>query len=182
MEIPRHIITLGVVLRLISSATASASDSPAPAPTPRPGTLAAVAIVRPLNRASGADASTPIVITNDNLEKLGDGAALTVLTTTIAEIAEIEHAGIDPKIREKWRSKVIAQSKVIARAEAARVAAGAEIDRLGRGRLDSRTLDRIAKAEAKLRAAADEIKRAKAELAKIVREARREGAQPGWFR
>jgi hypothetical protein len=183
MEIPRHITALGFVFGSICSAIATAGEPPSPTPTPKPGTLAALATVRSLNRAPGADASATIVITNDNLDELGGGAALTVLTSTVAEAVTLDSGDrVDPKTREKWRSKVLAQSKVIARAEAKRDAVRTEIDRLERGRLDSRTLDRIAKAEVKLREADDEIKRAKAELSKIVREARKEGAQPGWFR
>ncbi len=181
MKHPRQsmVIVLAVSCALWSFA---GDDPPPPSPTPKPGTLAAIATARSLNRAPGVDESTPIVITNDNLERLGDGAALTVLTSTIAEAGEIETTKIDPKTREKWRRKVLAQSASITKLEAQGKQIETEIDRLGRGRLDGRALDRIAKAESKLRSIDEEIKRAKAQLSRIVREARKEGAQPGWFR
>lgn len=186
MEIPRYsirsIIFVGVVLGAIRPSVATAADPPAPTPTPRPGTLAAVAIARPLNRAPGTGGSATIVITNDNLERLGDGAALTVLTSTIADAAEIESTEIDPETRDRWRKKVLAQGKIIARLQARRTAVEHKIDRLERGRLDSRTLDRIATAEAELRAIDLEIGREKSALGRLVRAARTEGAQPGWFR
>jgi hypothetical protein len=178
-----QITTFGCALCLYWASIAPAADEPTTTPTPRPGTLAALASATPLKRGPESDPSATILITNDTLAELGDDAALTVLTSTVAEavILDIEDR-VDPKIRVKWRSEVLAQSKIIARAEAKKDAVRTEIDLLERGRLDSRTLDRIAKAETKLRAADDEIKRAKAELSKIVREARKEGAQPGWFR
>lgn len=157
-------------------------DPPPPTPTPKPGTLAALATARSLNRTPGADDSATIVITNDNLERLGDGAALTVLTSTIADLSEIETTEIDPKTREKWRRKVLAQSASIAKLEVQRKQIEAEIDRLERGRLDGRALDRIARVESKLQAIDQEIKRATTQLSRIVRAARKEGAQPGWFR
>jgi len=186
MEIPRnsfrYIIALGAVLCAIRPSVATAAEPPAPTPTPRPGTLAAVATARPLNRAPGTDGSATIVITNDNLEELGDGAALTVITNTIAEAGEIETVEIDPKTRERWRNKVLAQGKVIARLQARRTAVVHKIDRLERGKLDSRTLDRIATAEAELRAIDLELGREASALGRLVRAARKEGAQPGWFR
>jgi len=183
MEITRQLIALWAVVVISWNPVARAVEPPSPTPAPRPGTLASVALTRSLIRCPGTDPSSPIVITDDNLAELAEGAVVTMVSSTVAEFPEIAvETGVAPKTRERWRRKVFAQSKVIARAEAARDVARAEIDRLGRGQLDSRTLDRIAKAEAKLRTADDEIKRAKAELSKIVREARKEGAQPGWFR
>ena len=183
MEIPRQLITLWAVMVVFWNPVARAVEPPSPTPVPRAGTLASLASTRSLARSPEADLSTPIVITDDNLAELADGAVVTMVSSTVAEFSEITvDAEEDPKTRERWRKKVLAQRKVIARAETKRDAVISEIDRLGRGRLDSRTLDRIAKAEVKLRAAEDEIKRAKAELSRIVGEARKEGAQPGWFR
>ncbi len=183
METPRQLIVLWAVSVVFWNPVARAVEPPSAAPTPQPGTLASVASTRSLTRGPGADVSTPIIITDDNLAELADGAVVTIVSSTVAEFTEFTvEPEVDPKTRERWRKRVLAQSKVLARAEEKRDAVVTEIDRLGRGRLDSRTLDRIAKAEVKLRAADDEIKRAKAELSKIVRDARKEGAQPGWFR
>ena len=182
MEHPRQYIAVGLVMGCTFSLCARA-ETPPPSPTPKSGTLAALAGDRSLKRASGVDVDTPIVITDDNLARLADGAVITLMTSTIAEVSEIDPVDEpDQKTREKWRKRVLAQSAVIAKLEARRSAIGAEIGRLERGRLDARTLDRIERAEAKLRVADDDLEREKANLSKLIRAARREGAQPGWFR
>lgn len=183
MEIPRQLITLGCAFGMICASTSPAAEPDRPKPTPKPGTLAALAGSRSLQREPGVDGAGVIVITDENLSSLGEGAALTVMTSTIAEALELEtNEQGDPKIREKWRRKVLAQSKVIARLQARRNDVESEIDRLESGRLDSRTLDRLAKAESKLRAVDEEIRTAQTQLSRIVRDARKQGAQPGWFR
>ncbi len=183
MEIPRQLTILGCVVSLISTPVLTADEPPGPRPTPKPGTLAAIASSRSLKRAPELDASAVIVITDGNLDELGRGAVLTLMSSTIADPlpAETEHR-TDPKTREKWRKKVLVQGSAIARLEARRVDAEAELERLERGKLDGKALDRIAKAEAKLRAIDAEIRSEKVRLSTIIRDARKEGAQPGWFR
>jgi septal ring factor EnvC (AmiA/AmiB activator) len=157
--------------------------TPHPSPTPKAGTLAAIAGDRSLKRSPGADGDTPIVITDDNLAQLADGAVITLMTSTVAEgSGPGDLARPDPKTRERWRKKVLAQSAVIARLEAKRRSVENGIDRLERGRLDARALDRISEAEERLAAVDDELQRERTTLSRIIRAARREGAQPGWFR
>lgn len=183
MENPRQIISLVCVFGLSWTSVLSAAETPGPRPTPKPGTLAAVASSRSLIRAPELDVTGVIVITDDNLNQLGRGAALTLMTSTIADTSVVAaDNSADPKTREKWRKKVLAQSSVIARVEARRVDAEAELNHLERGKLDGRTLDRIAKVEKKLQTIDAEIKDEKARLSTIIRQARKEGAQPGWFR
>ncbi len=182
MEIPRQLIILGCVIALSWTTVSKAAEPPPQKPTPKPGTLAELATTRSLNRSGGADDTATILITNNNLDELGEGSALTVMTSTIADPGSFEPTDVSPKTRDKWRRTVLAQSAVIAKLEVRRDQANTEIDHLERGRLDGLALDRIAKAEAKLKAVEAEIKRAKAQLSSIVRSARKEGAQPGWFR
>jgi len=183
MEIPHQITTIGWVLGLAWATILPATEQPAPTPTPKPGTLAAFAQSRSLNRAPGPGRDNTIVITDENLDRLGQDAVVTVMTSTIADPAVIEiDQTADPKTREKWRKKVLAQGNVIAKLEARRVDAEAELNRLERGKIDGRTLDRIAKAETKIQAIDAEIRSEKAQLSTIIRAARKEGAQPGWFR
>ncbi len=165
MEIQHRITTYTMILGLSWISAALGGDSLPPEPTPRPGTLAAIAISRQLHRGPGLDGTGVIVITDDNLSTLGQGAALTVMTSTIADPVDFEIGDqVDPKTREKWRRKVMAESSAIAKLEASREAVVAELNRLERGKLDGRTLDRIAKAESKLQAIDAEIVREKAQL------------------
>ncbi len=183
MEIPRQLVTLGCAFGMVCSSTSPAAEPTRPTPAAKPGTLAALAGSRSLQRVPGVDDTGTIVITDENLSSLGEGAALTVLTSTIAEAGDFEtNEQADPKTREKWRRQVLAQSEAVARLQARRNDVQSEIDRLERGRLDSRTLDRLAKAESKLRVVDEEINSARTQLSRIIREARKEGAQPGWFR
>ncbi len=182
MENQRQSITLILVLGCAFSSFAGTTP-PLPTPTPRPGTLAAIAGGRSLIRTGDADLTEPIVITDENLGKLAEGAVITVVTATAVEPPLVSPTdSIDPKTREKWSRKVIAQSQTITKLEAKRTTCETEINRLGRGRLDAGTLDRIAKAEEKLKAIGQEIQREKVELSQIIRKARKEGARPGWFR
>ncbi len=183
MEIPRQLTILGCVFGLGWTSVLPATEPPGPRPTPKPGTLAAVASSRSLIRAPELDETGVIVITDDNLAQLGRGAALTLMTSTIAgpPPVETDHRA-DPKTREKWRKRVLAQSSVIARIQARRFDAEAELNRLERGRLDGQALDRIAKAERNLQTIDAEIINEKKQLSTIIRQARKEGAEPGWFR
>jgi hypothetical protein len=182
MEPSRQPIAVSLAFGCALTLSARA-QSPPPSPTPRTDTLAAIAGDRPLRRAPGVAGGAPIVITDDNLSLLADGAVITLMTSTIAELSEAEVVDEpDPKTRERWRKTVLAQSAVIARLEARRRSVESAIDRLERGRLDTGTLDRIARQEERLVAVDRELQRERATLSRIVRAARKEGAQPGWFR
>ncbi len=185
MKTPAHFTTLvGLWITLASSGlTAVASDpTPTPAPTPSPRSLADYARTTALARAPDAPDSA-IVITGDNLDQLGRDAVLSVAGSPLPEPWRPDPANVvDPKLRQRWRSKVLAQRARITKLEARRAQAEAEIDRLERGSLDARTLDRIERAEAKRAMIDNQIKDERAVLSRIVSEARKQGAQPGWFR
>ena len=182
MEIPRQFKALVRVIGIIklAGATFASADTPPLTPTPKPGTLAAYAGSITLDRDSREE---PLIITTDNLLALGEGGLLTTVARPVGEALEVNPATeVDPKIRDRWRKKVISQRRVIAELEERRHTVEAEIDRLERGKLDAKTLDRIEKSEAKLRTVEVEIKNENAQLSSIVRQARKDGAQPGWFR
>jgi septal ring factor EnvC (AmiA/AmiB activator) len=156
-----------------------ATEPPQPTPTPRPGTLAALAGATSLT----GDGTAPIAITNANLASFADGAVITIVTESAAECGELKALRkVDPKIREKWRRRVHTQKARIAALDTKRRSIEAEIERLERGSLDARTLDRIEKAEARLTAVSRDVTTAERTLSRIVHEARKEGATPGWFR
>ena len=57
-----------------------------------------------------------------------------------------------------------------------------EIDQIKNLSLTAKTMARLEQSEAKLRLVDNEIAAERAKLARIVRDARRRGAEPGWFR
>jgi len=184
MEIPRQIRVLvrviGIV-KLAAVAFASADTPPATStPPPKSGTLAAYASSITLDRGPGED---PVLITTDNLRTLGEGGLITTAARPAVGPFEVEPtAEVDPKVRERWRKKVLAQRRTITNLQAQRRAVEEEIERIERGSLDSRALDRLTMTETKLRRVDAEISQEKQALSRIVRDARKEGAQPGWFR
>ena len=182
MEIPRHfkafVRFIGIIK--LAGATFASADTPHLTPTPKPGTLAAYAGSITLERDPGDD---PVFITTDNLRALGEGGLLTTATMPEGEAMTVNPTSeADPKTRKLWRKRVLSQQSVITKLEGRRHTVEAELDRLERGKLDARTLERIDRSEAKLRAINTNIKNEKAQLSKIVRQARKDGAQPGWFR
>jgi len=179
MEIPRQFIIIWAVMVVAWNPVARASDPPQPTPTPRPSTLAALAMATSATRKG-----TPsIIITDDNLAKLSDGAVVTMMTTTACKIHETTiSADIDPKRRIHWQKKVLAQEKRIATLQQKRTSVEHTINRLERGRLNSRALNDIAEAKAEIENIDSRIRDEKSILSGIVRSARKEGAQPGWFR
>lgn len=183
MEISRQLIVIWGVLVVLWNPVARATQTPEPTPTPRPGSLAALAGSTSLNLDVGNQDAGPTTITNADLSTLADTAVITVMTDTAAEFDQVEVSRrADPKTRDKWRKRVTAQKKRIATLEAKKAAVEEEINRLERGSLNARALDRIEQAEVKLRAIEKEIFAAERALSRIVHEARKEGAKPGWFR
>jgi len=179
MEIPRQFIIIWAVMVVAWNPVARASDPPPPTPTPKPSTLAALAMATSATR----NGTPSIIITDDNLAELSDGAVVTMMTTTACELNETTvPAAIDPKRRIHWQKKVLAQRKRIAALQQKRASVEHTINRLERGRLNSRALNDIAEAKAELENIDSQIRDEKSVLSKIVRSARKEGAQPGWFR
>ena len=182
MEIPNQFKALVRFIGIVklTGATLASADTPPLTPTPKPGTLAAYAGSITLDRDPGDD---PVFITTENLGALCEGGLLTTVAKPAGEPFEVDPATeVDPKTRDRWRKKVLSQRRAIANLEERRHIVEAEIDRLERGKLDSKTLDRIEKSETKLRTVEVEIKKENAQLSRIVRQARKDGAQPGWFR
>lgn len=161
----------------------SASPADIPKPTPRPGTLGAYAENVTLDRSTLSDETGRVVLTNDNVVVLAEGGSIifgAVVTngrgkpkpTSVADSAE----------RARWRAAHRKQRKVIADLERRRSLIEIEIEHIGNLRLTVRTMARLQRVEAKLRDLDRQIEDERRELARIVREARRRGAEPGWFR
>ena len=168
------------VISVLAAAALVAAENPTPIPTPRPGSLAAYASCLPLNRSMAGGAADRLMITNENLEAFAAGGAVTLGSMPTHGSAPASQP--DAAERERWRKAFHVQRKVIAGVERRRSLLEVEIDHIEDGQLTAKNLARLDHAEAKARALDGEIRREQGELSRIVREARRHGAEPGWFR
>lgn len=165
-----------------------AAGSP-PTPTPNPRSLAQLAGRLELDR-SALGGEGAVVITNDNLAGL---AAAGRLSTTAGVGASTPPATATPSpredasLRKRWRTayrrqreRVFALEEQLARLDL-EVAAAEEADR-SRPPGRARRPDRAPALRQRREALAARLDRERSELRRIVREARADGAQPGWFR
>ncbi len=166
----------------LCSSGADPVSSPAPTPTPRPGTLAAYAQQVTLDRSHTSAPGEPLLVTTQDLAEIGAGGALSVgnAPSAIADPGPIPTP--DPAVRERWRRRYAAKSAVVHRLEARRAALQDDIRRLEGGRLTARSLARIDQTRSELASLEKELRSAREGLAVVVRAARKEGAEPGWFR
>jgi len=160
-----------------------------PTPTPPPSSLARLAGRLELDR-SALGGEGAVVITNDNLADL---AAAGRLSTTAGVKASPPPPAATPSprdqaaLRERWRTayrrqreRVFALEEQLVRLDL-EVAAAAEADR-SRPPGSARRPDRAPVLRQRREALAARVDRERSELRRIVREARADGAQPGWFR
>jgi hypothetical protein len=154
-----------------------------PKPTPRPGTLGAYASKITLDRSLLDDASGHLVLTNDTVADLAKGTPITLgAVVTVGHGSSKASGGRGSADRARWRAVHQKQQQVIADLEQRRFLLEIEISHLRRQRPTPKILARLDRTEAKGRHLEQEISRAREKLARIVRDARHEGAEPGWFR
>jgi len=159
------------------------SDAPSPTPTPRSETLSDYARHNSLKTSGVADASGKVIISTANLTEVADGGTITIGgTSPSGKNRHPTPSTPSASERARWRAAHGKQQKVIAGLERRRSLLSIEIDHIGNQSLTIKTMARLQRAEAKMRQLEDEISAERAELARIVREARRHGAEPGWFR
>ena len=168
------------VISMLAAPALVATESPTPTPAPRPGSLAAYASRLTLNRSRAVDGSDHLMITNDNLEVFAAGGSVTFGAAPTGGAAPAQQP--DATERARWRKAYREQRQVISGLERRRTLLEVEIDHIEDGGLTAKNLARLDRAEAKARVLKEEIKQERGELARIVREARGRGAEPGWFR
>ena len=168
------------VISVLAAAALVAAEHPTPTPTRQPDSLAAYARRITLDRSRAGDGADRLMITNDNLEVFAAGGAVTLGSVSTHSSAPATQP--DAAERARWRKAYHKQRGVIAGLERRRNLLEVEIDHIEDGQLTAKNLARLDHAEAKLRVLDEEIKHERAELSRIVREARRHGAEPGWFR
>jgi len=168
-----------------------------PTPTPRslPGEqrLTDYAKTIELDRSRlDADGDIP-EITNDTVDTVGRDGLIT--TTSPAPGGGAASTGetvptptrVDATRRPYWRTRVLSQARRVEQCAAELQLAEAKIDSLedaafDRGSKGARLWARVDEAKRRLEVVKARCTRERAELSSIVRAARKEGAQPGWFR
>jgi len=177
--LPRGIVFVVTTM----AASAAVASTPSPTPTPRTRTLAEYAGRISLKTSGVADASGQIVISTETLSAIADGGTITIGGISVTGKARLPTPlAASPSERARWRAAHNKQTRVIVGLERRRALLEIEIHHIGDQSLTIKTMARLQRAEAKLRQLEDEISAERAELARIVRDARRDGAEPGWFR
>ena len=185
--IPQH---SDLSCRLVSAVLAAAwftappvSATDPPRPTPRPGSLAAYAEKTTLDRSALGDGAGRLILTNDSVAGLAAGGSITLGTVAPADGQELNASGgANDTERSRWQAAHRKQRRVIAVLERQRAKLVTEIDQIEDLGLTAKVMARLDRAESKLRHLDEEIVREREALARIVRDARRRGAEPGWFR
>ena len=159
------------------------TDVPSPTPTPQPGTLADYARRNSLKTSGVADVTGRVIISTETLAEIAGNGTISIAGTSASE-KNISPTPSSPNasVRARWRAAHNKQKQVITGLERRRSQLEIEIDHIGDQSLTIKTMARLQRAEAKLRQLEDEISAERTELARIVRDARRHGAEPGWFR
>jgi len=166
---------------LLAAAHFVTAAEPVASATPEPGTLAAYAKTTTLKCTTLRDENGRLTLTNAKLAELGAQGTIILGAATVAATTPIKGEP-GAAVRTKWRKAYFRQRDTITALERRRALLEVEIDHIEDGRLDVRGLARLERAEAKLRLLEEEIRDERKELARIVREARRHGAEPDWFR
>ena len=169
-------------LAVVCVATASTlvAASPRPTPTPKQSALSTYAGRISLNRPQACGDAETIVISSETVAELSRSGAVIDGGVVIYQPEAPKVAGGSAE-RSRWRTRVRKQRSAIAELERRRARIENEIDLINNGRLTPRALARIERAEVDLDFVDQEIRAEYLELARIVREARQHGAEPGWF-
>jgi hypothetical protein len=176
-------LVCALCLTLSAASEAQTKTEPSPTPTPSPGTLAAYASRISLDPRMADPSTGSVVITTEDLAELAAEGTVTFGEYTAGQQLPAKPAdGSGGAQRGMWRARFLNQRKAVSKIEARRSEVLADIEAINRERVTPRTLARLDRAKVKLRLVDKELRRARLELARIVREARRRGAEPGWFR
>jgi hypothetical protein len=176
---------LNLLIRLMSAvvflSTAAGEGADPPRPTPRPGSLAAYAEAITLDRSALADANGRVILTNDSVKGLAADGSITLGALALAAKSKTDSVATNAE-RARWQAAYRKQRQVIAALERRRTRLEIEIDQIENQGLTARTMARVERLKPELRQLDRDIATERAVLARIVRDARRRGAEPGWFR
>jgi len=146
-----------------------------------------------LDRAALGEPGGVVVITNDTVGRIkGRGLLTSGRLAARSTASETAHRSStkpqrDGKLRDHWRKLVDEEREKVARTQTELALLDVKIDSLEDAAFDSgpgavRIWAKYEEARQRRRIIAHRLKRERAKLAEVVREARRYGAQPGWFR
>jgi hypothetical protein len=168
---------------LLVASTATNAADPKPKPTPKPGTLGAYAKKITLDRSTLGEENGRVILTNDNIVILGAGGSIIDGVVATDGRRKPKPAGVaDNAERARWRAAYRKQRNEISSLEGRRSQLVIEIDLLENQSLTIKTMARLQRLETKLEQLDRDIASERTELARIVRDARKRGAEPGWFR
>lgn len=180
-DLSRRLVSAVVAAAWLTAQLVSATDPPRP--TPRPGSLAAYAEKITLDRSALGDGAGRLILTNDSVAGLAAGGSITLGTVTPASGKKSNASGTgNGSERSRWQAAYRKQQHVIVALEKQRAKVEIEIDQLDDLGLTAKVMARLERTESKLHHLDEEIAREREALARIVRDARRCGAEPGWFR
>ena len=157
------------------------STADPPKPIPEPGSLAAYARKVTLDRSVLGDENGRVVLTNDSVKGLATSGSITL--GALAPARRTKTGGVATSAeRARWHAAHRKQRQVIAALERRRARLEIEIDQIENQSLTAKRLARLELLKPELRQLDRDISAERAVLARIVRDARQRGAEPGWFR
>jgi hypothetical protein len=159
--------------------TAAADEPP---PSKPPTNLAELARHLKLREHVHPDVDGRITINNETVATLAESARVTVGRGSTRAPSNDWMEESDEGDRVIWRKRYERQQAKIDVCERRLAAVDRDIDLLNRQRLTPRVLARLETAQAKRIGLEEDLREQRGELARLIREARRHGAQPGWFR
>ena len=162
------------------------AQPPAPTPprTPRSLSDAAARITLDRSLVGGSDAT--VLVSNENLGHLAAHGRLTTWTSgSNQNRREPESSPVtSPRAstRSQWRKRYGRQARLIQKIEDEVAALVIQVDRLDLNDNDGRRQARLERAREQLAATRRRLTVEERRLHRIVQDARKDGAQPGWFR
>jgi hypothetical protein len=159
--------------------TAAAEEPPASRP---PTSLTELARHLKLRGAALTDDDGRITIDNETVATAASAARVTVGSGSSRPPAADWITEPDESDRALWRKRFERQQAKIAACERRLAAVDRDIGLLNRQRVTPRVLARLEAARAKRIGLEQDLREQRRELVRLIREARRHGAQPGWFR
>lgn len=201
LDVIRLLALTGLVALVGSMAFAETQATPTPGPTPTgKQTLTDVAKDKKLNKDAAGESSGPIVITNENLNDYASKGELTQIKGSIKNLAEGPHAAgvvmVDPEAHQAeqrkyyWQQLYAQQAAKIASLKRQIQQLDSDIPGLWNdfySRDDPAYRDGVIKPRLdeslrKREELEEQLAREEPKLGQIKIEARRDGADPGWFR